>query len=151
MERQWNYSIETNLFIKYFCEFFDTPGTPVGVQLSHGWNQLRNSQCGFITQPIFSESSNLRCYIRHTGWLLHKMGSDNWFPVKTQLKKWWSLNLSSIWKNNNSRVSNIDSDNSQHVGLEDYNNISVGIFPNFTTPSIKTSLGLKEFEDSFKF
>ena len=26
----------TDLFVKYFCGFFDTPGTPVGVQLSHG-------------------------------------------------------------------------------------------------------------------
>ena len=42
---------------------------------------------------------------------------------------------------NNSRVSNIESDNSQNVGLEDYNNISVGIFPHFTTPSIKITLG----------
>ena len=41
----------------------------------------------------------------------------------------------------NSRVSNIESDNSQNVGLEDYNNISDGIFPHFTTPSIKISLG----------
>ena len=41
----------------------------------------------------------------------------------------------------NSRVSNIESDNSQNVGLEDYNNISVGIFPYFTTPSIKITLG----------
>jgi len=40
-----------------------------------------------------------------------------------------------------SRVSNIESNNSQNVGLEDYNNISDGIFPNFTTPSIKISLG----------
>ena len=40
-----------------------------------------------------------------------------------------------------SRVSNIESDNSQNVGLEDYNNISGGIFPHFTTPSIKISLG----------
>ena len=40
-----------------------------------------------------------------------------------------------------SRVSNIESDNSQNVGLEDYNNISDGIFPHFTTPSIKISLG----------
>ena len=31
-----------------------------------------------------------------------------------------------------SRVSNIESDNSQNVGLEDYNNISDGIFPYFT-------------------
>ena len=38
-------------------------------------------------------------------------------------------------------VSNIESDNSQNVGLEDYNNISVGIFPYFTTPSIKITLG----------
>ena len=36
-----------------------------------------------------------------------------------------------------SRVSNIESDNSQNVGLEDYNIISDGIFPHFTTPSIK--------------
>ena len=40
-----------------------------------------------------------------------------------------------------SRVSNIDSDNSQNVGLEDYNNISDRIFPYFTTPSIKTTQG----------
>ena len=40
-----------------------------------------------------------------------------------------------------SQVSNIESDNSQNVGLEDYNNISDGIFPHFTTPSIKISLG----------
>ena len=26
----------TDLFVKYFCGFFDTPGTPVGVQVSHG-------------------------------------------------------------------------------------------------------------------
>ena len=50
-----------------------------------------------------------------------------------------------------SPVSNIGSDNSQNVGLEDYNNISVGIFPNFTTPSIKITLGQKELENSFKF
>ena len=41
----------------------------------------------------------------------------------------------------NSQVSNIESDNSQNVGLEDYNNIPVGSFPHFTTPSIKISLG----------
>ena len=40
-----------------------------------------------------------------------------------------------------SRVSNIESDNSQNGGLEDYNNISDGIFPHFTTPSVKISLG----------
>ena len=40
-----------------------------------------------------------------------------------------------------SRVSNIEYDNSQNVGLEDYNNISDGIFPYFTTPSIKITLG----------
>ena len=43
--------------------------------------------------------------------------------------------------NHISPVSNIESDNSQNVGLEDYNNISDGIFPHFTTPSIKISLG----------
>ena len=41
---------------------------------------------------------------------------------------------------NQSRVSNIESNNSQNVGLEDYNNISEGIFPYFTTPSIKITL-----------
>ena len=40
-----------------------------------------------------------------------------------------------------SQVSHIEYDNSQNVGLEDYNNISGGIFPPFTTPSIKISLG----------
>ena len=47
-----------------------------------------------------------------------------------------------------SRMSNIESQNGD---LEDYNNISDEIFPHFTTPSMKLSLGLKEFEDSFKF
>ena len=34
-----------------------------------------------------------------------------------------------------SRVSKLESDNSQNVELEDYNNISVGMFSYFTTPS----------------
>jgi hypothetical protein len=38
-------------------------------------------------------------------------------------------------------MSNIESNNPQNGGLEDYNNISEGIFPNFTIPSIKISLG----------
>ena len=33
----------------------------------------------------------------------------------------------------------------QNVGLEDYNNISDGIFPHFTTLSIKISLVKKDF------
>jgi hypothetical protein len=41
----------------------------------------------------------------------------------------------------NSRTSNIESNNSQNGGLEDYNNISDGILPHFTTPSMKLSLG----------
>ena len=39
-----------------------------------------------------------------------------------------------------SRTSNIESDKSQNGGLEDYNYISDGIFPHFTTPSIKNKL-----------
>ena len=35
-----------------------------------------------------------------------------------------------------------ESKNSKNGGLEDYNNISDEIFPHFTTPSIKISLGL---------
>ena len=42
---------------------------------------------------------------------------------------------------NKSEVSNIESENSQNVRLEDYNNISDGIIPHITTPSIKISLG----------
>jgi hypothetical protein len=38
-----------------------------------------------------------------------------------------------------SQVSNIESDKSQNVGLEDYNNISDKKFPYFTTPSIKAN------------
>jgi hypothetical protein len=41
----------------------------------------------------------------------------------------------------NSQTSNIKSNNSQNGGLEDYNNISDGIFPHFTTLSIKLGLG----------
>ena len=34
----------TDLFVKiFFLDFFDTLGTPVGAQLSHGWNQPKNS------------------------------------------------------------------------------------------------------------
>ena len=40
-----------------------------------------------------------------------------------------------------SQMYNIESNKSQNGGLEDYNNISDGIFPHFTTPSIKISLG----------
>ena len=54
-------------------------------------------------------------------------------------KSFWSRTLSYIQYM--SWVSNIESDNSRNVGLEDYNNISYGIFPHFTTPSIKISLG----------
>ena len=44
-------------------------------------------------------------------------------------------------KQDTNSVLNIESNNSQNGGLEDYNNISDGIFPQFTTPSIKISLG----------
>ena len=38
-------------------------------------------------------------------------------------------------------MSMIESNKSQNGGLEDYKNISDGIFPHFTTPSIIISLG----------
>ena len=38
-------------------------------------------------------------------------------------------------------MSKIEFNDSQNGGLEDYNNIYDGIAPNFTTPSIKISLG----------
>ena len=51
-----------------------------------------------------------------------------------------------------SRTSNIESDNSQNGGLEDYNNISDGIFPYINNQSIRISLGTqKEFAGFFKF
>ena len=56
-----------------------------------------------------------------------------------------------VYLKNSSGMSNIESNKSQNGGLEEYNNISDGIFPHFTTPSMKISLGQKEFEDSFKF
>ena len=47
----------------------------------------------------------------------------------------FSLTQSCNLKNKNkSRTSNIESNNSQNGGLEDYNNISDGIFPHFTNP-----------------
>ena len=57
-------------------------------------------------------------------------GSQKWF-VKRNGKKM-------------SRTSNIESDNSQTGGLEDYNYISDGIFPHFTTPSIKNKLRVEQ-------
>ena len=41
-------------------------------------------------------------------------------------------------------VSNIEYDNSQNGGLEDYNYISGGIFQHFTTPSIKNKLRVEQ-------
>ena len=43
-------------------------------------------------------------------------------------------------------MSNIESNNSQNGGLEDYNNIFDGIFPHFATPSITIRLGEKEMK-----
>ena len=37
-------------------------------------------------------------------------------------------------------MSNLETNNSQNGGFEDYNNISDGIFPHFTNPSIKNKL-----------
>ena len=45
-----------------------------------------------------------------------------------------------------SRVSNIESNNSQNGGLEDYNNISDRIFPYFTTPFYKDNLRVEGIE-----
>ena len=39
----WLNFSSTDLSVKYLCGFFDTPGTPVSVQPSPGWNQPRNS------------------------------------------------------------------------------------------------------------
>ena len=78
--------------------------------------------------------------------LLLKIIFDMWknssiFEFK-QISRWLQLsfsilvfvaNLVFFWYS--SRVSNIESDNSQNVGLENYNNISDRIFPHFTTPS----------------
>jgi hypothetical protein len=49
--------------------------------------------------------------------------------------------LRSVSFKNISRTSNIESNDSQNGGLEDYKNNSDGIFPHFTTPSINISLG----------
>ena len=38
-------------------------------------------------------------------------------------------------------MSNTESNNSQNGGLEDYNNISDGFFPHFTTPLYKYKVG----------
>ena len=54
-------------------------------------------------------------------------------------------------------MSNIESDNSQNVGLEDYNNIFDGIFPDFTTLESVIdvgqgiSIGPRKFDRIFKF
>ena len=52
-----------------------------------------------------------------------------------------AVSIKEITGNYISRMSNIESNNSQNGCLEDYNNISDGIFPHFTTPFIKISLG----------
>ena len=55
------------------------------------------------------------------------------FLIKLDMKPCMHLVEISIFSLNHSRVSNIESDNSHNVGLE---NISDQIFPYFTTPSI---------------
>ena len=55
--------------------------------------------------------------------------------------EWSSRKLLYSVNRHSSQLSNIESDNSQNVGLEDYSNISDGIFQYFTTPSIKITLG----------
>ena len=42
--------------------------------------------------------------------------------------------MSEEFSKHNSRMSNKESNNSQNGVLEDYNNSSDGIFPNFSTP-----------------
>ena len=69
----------------------------------------------------------------------HVRHSASIFKLRIELIQ--KLKSSKLKHEHTSRVSNIESDNSQNVGLEDYNNISDGIFPHFTTPSIKISLG----------
>ena len=110
-------------------------------------HKLKSSACGCV-------SSNLAC------WRASKKRPCCFPPLKKRVpnknialllgtlkvsKSWKQFMVSSILPKNerwdNSRVSNIESDNSQNVGLEDYNNISVGFFPHFTTPSIRISLG----------
>ena len=70
---------------------------------------------------------------------LHKVtfGNESSFENKNEtcFANICAFKFREIQRKNMSRVSNIESDNSQNVGLEDYNNISVGIFPYFTTPS----------------
>ena len=68
--------------------------------------------------------------------------------VSTRIWKVESLSAPTVidftlvfWIDDHSRTSDIESNNSQIGGLEDYNNISDGIFPHFPTPSIKISLG----------
>ena len=48
-------------------------------------------------------------------------------------------------------MANIEFNNSQNGGLEDYNIIFEKIFPYFITSYVMISLGQKEFADYFKF
>ena len=98
-----------------------------------------------ITPPKTEKVSNnmtIEQYIAHLLFLL-------FFGLFGVCMAQWGQNVYEVALNflgqfiraHTSRVSNMESDTSQNVGLEDYNNISVGIFPHFTTPSIRISLG----------
>ena len=82
----------------------------------------------FIKRCVWNETKNsFFCYLMYKKILLNR---HSIYAASDKKKQYF-----------NSRVSNIESDNSQNVGLEDYNNISDRIFPHFTTPSIKICLG----------
>ena len=62
---------------------------------------------------------------------VRKKCSSDW---KITRKKYSKVEMSEEFSKHNSRMSNKESNNSQNGGLEDYNNSSDGIFPNFSTP-----------------
>jgi hypothetical protein len=94
-----------------------------------GRSQYQNKTALF-TDSIFREGFGFSCTILQSHLLILKI-----------------INISSLLHvqgssvDSISRASNIESNDSQNLGLEDYNNISDGIFPNFTSPSIKITLG----------
>ena len=114
-------------------------------RLSESWIASTYVLCLIYNQSLLV---NIKQNLWHRSWPSAAVSSSNRGGGGQQYIFYWSFcslfctSQFYTWKIFDlSQVSNIKSENSQNVGLEDYNNISEGIFPHFYTPTIKISLG----------
>ena len=90
--------------------------------------------------------------LRFVGFYVRRLANDHGYNFITKKKKCFPYYVFIIHKkilsNCSSQTSNIESKNSQNGGLEDYNNISDGIFPHFSDEFFR-AIFLTHFSDGF--